>query len=321
MQGDLDAAEDVAPLLDDARVDIRRLAARVAFRLKAPVMASQLARAFAHDEDAEVHRWTALALVRLTGEGPARPVVEGLVTTGAPDERVAAALALAENGDSRGEAELVARWNAAFVPETKTPGELDEARALLAVFSTRKTKAAVPGLIKALDDVRLRPHVIEALGAIGDPRAREPLLAHFAVERYIHLRPLEARTLLALGARGELLAPLARFAGVPEPMPEALEIAKEAGLLPAGKTVRLTTSGPARLLVQSSEEPTGRIDGTAFSGPARTGKDTWIVDVGPLEAGAHEVETPADNFWLVPLAEEIPPPAPKAWDAGAEAPL
>lgn len=324
MQGDLDAAEDVAPLLDDARVDIRRLAARVAFRLKAPVMKSQLARSFAHDEDAEVHRWTALALVRLGEDGGAKAVVEAALT-GTPEERVAAALALAEQGDARGEGELVARWNAAFVPDTKTPGELDEARALLAVFGTMKTKAAVPGLIKSLEDVRLRPHVVTALAAIGDPRAKEPLAATFANERYVHLRAPEARALLALGAKQELLAPLKRFAGLADPMPEALDIAREAGLLvPAngGTTkadaVSFPVAGPARVLIQATGEPSGGHIGTGtLPAASRVAPDLWVVDVGMLEAGTYPIMTGGQARWLVPKSEEIPPPAPKAWDAGA----
>jgi HEAT repeat protein len=43
--------------------------------------------------------------------------------------------------------------------------------------------------------------VADALGALGDERARAPLLALFADEPYVTTRPHEARALLALGAR------------------------------------------------------------------------------------------------------------------------
>lgn len=330
LQGDLDAAEDVAPLLDDSRVDIRRLAARCGFRLKAPVMQSGLQRSLAHDEDAEVRRWSALALARM-GDRAGRAVTESLLATeGGPptEERVAAALALGEHGDPRGEAELVARWTAAFDPESETPGEVDEARALLDVFARLKSKPAVPGLLRSLEDLRLRSFIIETLGAIGDPRAKEPLAMIFANERYVHLRPLEARALLAVGGgKGELLAPLTRFAGVPEPMPEALEIMRQAKLLtPANggaegpvKSLRLGKSGPARLFVQAAAEPV--VSRPGFSRPSPVpgapGKEgLWTLEIAHLDAGDVELECEAEAVWLVPRAEEIPPPAPKAWDGG-----
>ena len=169
LQGDRDAAEDVATLLDDARVDIRRLAARCAFKLAAPEMKAQLARAESHDDDTEVRRWSSLALLRL-GEGVApkserlEAVVDGVLRRGTnPDEKLAAALALAEHGDPRGEAELVARWSTTFVPGAPDAGELDDARAILSAFAALRSKSAVPLLVRSLEDVRLRPHVVAAL--------------------------------------------------------------------------------------------------------------------------------------------------------------
>ena len=339
LQGDLDAAEDVAPLLDDSRVDIRRLAARCGFRLKARGMQSGLQRSLVHDEDPEVRTWSALALSRM-GDPLGKTVTEGILATpdAAPnasaEERVAAALALGEHGDARGEGELVARWTSAFEPGAHAPGEVDEARALLAVFAGLKTRAAVPGLLRTLDDLRLRPFIVETLGAIGDPRAREPLAALLANERYVHLRPLEARALLALGARNELVAPLTRFAGVPEPMPDALEIMRQAKLLtpanggadgPVLRSLHLGRSGPARLLAQSRTEPTvtlatGRDDADPprFSAPAAVpGKEgLWVIEVAHLAAGDIELKTSAEAVWLVPRSEEIPPPPPQAWDGG-----
>ena len=97
LQGDRDAAEDVATLFDDARVDIRREAARCAFRLKAPVMAPQLRRALAKDEDAEVRKWSGLALARLGGPGAGTGTAEaggadGLLHDPSAPLRYAAAL-------------------------------------------------------------------------------------------------------------------------------------------------------------------------------------------------------------------------------------
>src|SRR5262249_44231515 len=156
-------------------------------------------RAEAHDDDAEVRRWSSLALLRLgKGFGPdhagaastrADMIVDAVLRKAArPDEKYAAALAVAEHGDARGEAELIARWSATFLAEAAVRGELDEAREMLAAFAALHSRNAVPLLVHSLDDVRLRPHIVETLAEIGDLRAKEPLLRVFAEERYVHVR-------------------------------------------------------------------------------------------------------------------------------------
>lgn len=348
LQGDLDAAEDVAPLLDDARVDIRRLAARCGFALKSPQMASSLRRAVEHDEDLEVRRFASLALARMDArpdaENTKAPSVDGLLRANEADVRVAAALTLAESGDGRGEGELVLRWTAAFAEGTRTPGEIGEARELLAAFGKLRSKAAVPALVRSLDDVRLRPHIVEALGNIGDPRAKEPLVQLLSNERYVHLRPLEARVLFGLGARKELAAPLMRFAGTPEPMVEAIAIAADARLLTADRggkdwppsgvlpasfdaTVRLGAAGPCRLLVLASDDHatiTATIDGLGLDAASSTsGTALHVFEVGSRPAGDARLSLGSSRgiraAWLVPRAAEIPPPPPKAWEPSTAA--
>ncbi|HVJ89484.1 MAG TPA: sulfatase-like hydrolase/transferase [Labilithrix sp.] len=357
LQGDRDAAEDVAPLLDDARVDIRRLAARCAFKLKAPELAAQLERAESHDDDAEVRRWSSLSLLRLGhGYSPVRAgglsradaVVDAILRRGTSgDETYAAALAIAEHGDPRGEAELIAHWIATFSPDARVPGELDEARELLSALSLIRSKNAVPVLVRSLEDVRLRPHVVGALGAIGDLRAKEPLLRVFAEERYLHLRPLEARTLLKLGAREKLMPALTRFAGTPEPLTEAIEVARDAKQLspnrggwaaphgldavsaraPEALSVKLRVAKPglSRLLVLGvAVEPpplTGSIGGAPFAQDRPTVGRVYVVEVGELVSRNVELKLTLPGgvaaAWLVPRADEVPPPPPRAWDAGA----
>jgi hypothetical protein len=334
LQGDRDAAEDVAALLDDARVDIRREAARCAFRLRAPARTAQLRRALAKDEDGDVKRWSALALVRL-GAGEST-VAAGVLRDGEPRFRLAAALALAEQEDGRGEAELVARWEAGFVPGAREPGELDEAREILAAFSKIRARTAVTGLVRSLEDVRLRPFVVDALGEIGDAKAQGPLLATFAVERYVDVRPKEARALARLGAREVLLAPLRRFAGVPEPMLEAIDIARDAGLLVAANggwkapatppwhvdvevAVAGGVDGAARLLVASTAGEgavAGRVDGA----PIKLSQHgtVWTAElaaVGPKSRIELSNTSGIAALWMVRRAEEIPPPAPREWQA------
>jgi hypothetical protein len=81
-------------------------------------------------------------------------------------------------------------------------------------------------LVSALEDVRARPYVADALGALGDTRARAPLLATFAGEPYVTTRPHEARALLALGASAK-----AWPAGTPEASVTLAVPAGEARLL------------------------------------------------------------------------------------------
>lgn len=331
LQGSRDAAEEVASLLDDARAEIRRDAARCALRLRANEIAPQLRRAAARDEDARVRDLAALALARI---GEPTTAAEALLHGGDPELRVAAALVLAERGDARGEGELVARWTAAFVPGARQPGELEEARELLAALAKIRAKTAVPALVRSLEDVRLRPYVVDALGAIGDARAKEPLLETFASERYLNVRSSEAKALVALGAKEELRAPLARFAGVPEPMTDALAIAESAGLLTAkngGWSAPTATAevmaevraapGRSRLLVRT--EGPGTLSGTVDDRPivAAPSGDLWIAEIedvrGPKARLSLAHATGIRAAWLVPRAAEIPPPPPEDWDAGA----
>jgi arylsulfatase A-like enzyme len=369
LQGDREAAEDVAALFDDARVDIRREAARCAFRLKAPVMAPSLRRALAKDEDAEVKKWSALALVRLgAGErdgdggsgGGERPgtatamneMAAAILRDPSAVLRLAAALVLAERGDARGEGEIVARWEGAFVPGVKEPGELDEARELLAALSTVHAKTAAPTLARSLEDVRLRPYVAETLGELGDPRAVAPLLATFARERYVDARPKEARALVRLGVKDALLPPLSRFAGVPDAMTEGLEIARDAGLLvPAHGGWRAPGAAPsvwhadvevavapavlpgpggARLLVLGAGEGGAGAEAGAMEAGAVTAKvdglpvrlvqhgAVWsaeLPEVGPRARIEASSTSGIAALWLVRRADEIPPPAPREWQA------
>lgn len=349
LQGDVDAAEEVAALLDDARVDIRRLAARCAFELEAQEMTVQLERAEARDDDDEVRRWSSLALLRLGhgfGSSTARldAVVENVLRKGANgEEKYAAALALAEHGDARGESELIARWSSTFVPGARASGELEDARDILGAFATLRSKTAVPLLVRSLEDVRLRPYVLETLARIGDFRAKEPLLRIFAEERYVHLRALEARTLVKLGAREKLIPPLARFAGTPEPLLDAVAIARDVKQLTPenggwvareGKgherppesisvTVRLPKPGPTRILVLGAEGAgplSGSIDGVAIDDADANPGNVFILE-GEAASRQVQLELAAPGgitaLWAVPRAAEIPPPPPQAWDGGA----
>src|SRR5262249_30892873 len=148
------------------------------------------------------------------------------------------------------------------------------------------------------------PTIADALGAVRDDSARAPLLELFAHERYETALPHEARALVALGAGPDLLPLLARFAGRPEPMVDAIAIAREARLLAPDRggieveratgdlDVRLAAPGPSadagggapdapaaaglRLLVLSAGEG-GELTGTLEAQPVGPG-----IEAGPV---------------------------------------
>lgn len=304
-------------------------------------MLPQLRRALLKDEDGDVKRWSAVAIARL-GPDPetdavGAPITDAMLREPSVPLRVAAALAFAEHGDARGEGELLARWEAAFVPAAKTPGELEEARELLAALAKVRARSAAPVLVRSLADVRLRPFVVETLGEIGDPRAQPALLATFTTERYVDVRPKEARALVKVGARDVLLAPLRRFAGVPDPMVEALEVARAAGLLttanggwrPPPKSevapgtvdarVDVEGSGPARILVAGAADGgiAALVDGAKVPlvqrGPIRVAE---LPNAGPKVRVVLSSTAGIHAFWVVRRAPEIPPPPPREWQAG-----
>jgi arylsulfatase A-like enzyme len=241
LAGDGDAALDVAALLDDADVTIRRKAAEVLFELGRGDAAAQLRLALVRDEDDEARRWCALALTRL-GEGA--PKVKDLLQDPDPKWRRLAALALAESGDDRGVDVLIAWWREAWplVPEptpanpyprkpTPIPIAFEREREIAAALGKVRAKSAVGALLSALDDVRLRPHLARALAAIGDEVARPALAEQLRGERYQLARVAITEALVKLGAGPELRTPLVRFLGMPDPLPDGLRFAQQAKVL------------------------------------------------------------------------------------------
>ncbi len=206
MQGDADSALDVAALLDDADVVMRRKAAQVLFELDAPAALPGVERAFARDEDADVRRWSALSLVRM-GD-PVPPLAESLLHDNQVTWRRPAALAIAERGGTGACDELAAWWGE--IAPASGPGRADgepsqlstdllHARQLLDATVKGHCRAAVGPLLRALGDVRARPYVADALGALGDPRAKPALSELLRDESNLTNRQHEANALRALG--------------------------------------------------------------------------------------------------------------------------
>ncbi len=219
--GDGDAAMEIAELLDDADVQIRQKAAETLLQLQHPETAASLRLALDRDEDDTVRRLAALTLTRL-GQG-ASLTMELLQDADARWRRWAA-LTLAESGDDRGENELIAWWMS---------GErsFEESTAILGAFGKIRSRMAVGPLLSALNDVRLRPHIARTLALIGDDAARGRLAQALGKEPYQTARVALAEALVSLGADNELVVPLRRWLGVPDPLQGGLGMAAQAGIL------------------------------------------------------------------------------------------
>jgi hypothetical protein len=220
--GDGDAADEIAGLLDDADVAIRRKSAEILFELRRPSTRDALALALGRDEDPSVKAWSALALTRL---GNGAPLVYDLLTSPDRNWRRFAALALAETGDKRGATELIDWWR------DEKARSYTRSRELLLAFGKIRCRDAIIPLTKNLDDVRLRPVIASALADIGDEAARGPLIQALASERYQTARVALAEALVRLKAKEELASPLSRFLGVPDPLPGGLGFALRSGIL------------------------------------------------------------------------------------------
>jgi arylsulfatase A-like enzyme/HEAT repeat protein len=220
--GDEDALGEVSELLDDADVEVRRKAAEVLFRAKRQDTAPALQLAVQREEDPEVRNYAGLALQRL-GQGAGLTVE--LLRSDDLVWRRRAALALAEQGDPRGVDVLIDWW---MHPDDR---DHETSLDLLGALGRVKAKEAVGPLTRSLPDVRLRPGIAQALARIGVEDARGPLARALANEPYQGTRTILAEALVELGADTELVMPLRRWLGVPDPMLGGLTLAARAEIL------------------------------------------------------------------------------------------
>jgi hypothetical protein len=311
LAGDVDAAVEVAGLLDDVDVQIRRKAAEALFELRRGEAAPHLRRALQRDEDEDVRRWAAVGLTRL-GEGA--PLAIDLLDDADLGWRRLAALALAEAGNDRGEAVLLSWWRSAYPEDPRDAKEripFDRAREIAAALGRIRSEAAVLPLGWGLSDVRLRSHVARALAEIGEKAARPALAKALADERYQDSRVALAEALVSLGGRYELRDPLVRFLGVPDPLPGGLALAERADILafvggPRERELRrlreFATSGVTiGLLVPKTKHASG--EGLRVICRARSDVDGEIrfgLADHPLGDGSRQQRVPKHAMRLVP---------------------
>ncbi|HEY2510195.1 MAG TPA: sulfatase-like hydrolase/transferase, partial [Polyangiaceae bacterium] len=268
--GDVEAAADVATLLDDVNAAVRVKAAEVSYDLHAQDVVPAMRRAAAGDagaEDDPVRRWCSLALVRM-GE-PANAQALALLRDPDPPWRRAAALAFAERGDGRGAADLAAWWSDSW-DEHQNATRLPFVRAteILAALAKIRARAAVAPLVRSLADVRLRPFVADALATVGDPSAREPLGRTLASEPQVTTRAREARALLALG--GASWTPRGDAGAAPTAVDVDLDLPKRDPNASGLRLIALTANDAPCEVHTSNSDPapsTDLLDAHAFDLP------------------------------------------------------
>ena len=222
ISGDGDAVEEIAALLDDADLSIRRKAAELLFELRRPEAKAALRLALSRDEDEVVKRYAALSLTRL-GEGA--PLTFELEKSSDLEVRRLAALVLAEVGDGRGEKTLIGWW---LDPAARN---FDRSRQIAAALGQIRSKDAVWPLVQSLDDVRLRPYLADALAHIGGELSQGSLLKALASERSQSTRVALVNALVTLKTEEALAPPLVRFMGVPDPLLNGLQAATQTKIL------------------------------------------------------------------------------------------
>jgi arylsulfatase A-like enzyme len=222
ISGDGDAVDEIAALLDDADLSIRREAAELLLELKRPEAEPALRLALGRDEDPVVRNYAALALTRL-GEGA--PLTFELEKSPDLNLRRLAALVLAETGDARGEKTLIAWW------QDSSARNFERSRQIAAALGNVRSKDAVWPLVQSLDDVRLRPYLADALARIGGELGQGALLKALSDERSQSTRVALVEALVTLKTDAALAPPLVRFLGVPDPLSNGLEATERAKIL------------------------------------------------------------------------------------------
>jgi arylsulfatase A-like enzyme/HEAT repeat protein len=208
--GDLLAANDLAALMvSGAPLAQRREAAQLLVGLPPRRETAEALAHAASDPDAALAAWAAVGAVRL-GDVPARAHVRTLVaddaraaeraagTAAAGPLRVRAALALATIGDPAG------------VPVLGDALDHCEdvllCRLIILSLGKLRDARAVPALLKHLPEVQNRREMVDALGDIADPTAKQALIERLRGDEYVPVRVQAAAALAKIGDRSAMSA-------------------------------------------------------------------------------------------------------------------
>jgi arylsulfatase A-like enzyme/HEAT repeat protein len=318
--GDVGAVPELQRLLGDGDVAVRREAARLLLQLRAPVARQALTQALG-DADVEVRRAAQAGAAPLVPA--ARAAAKGLLADEqAPaDARLWAAIGLADANDPAG-VPLLARAVASSCQiiadgsnaDGRCVGQIDPilARDVVLLLGQLKDRRAVPALLEARGNVRLRKEVVQALGEIGDPRVATPLWRELLVEPRIEVRGEIARALGKLGDRTAVPA-LARAFGRETEASVARELflalcalkgVSAGGAQAADLTRRPPAASVAVALVPPRGEPAGRFDlWVKVTAAARARLSLRVGErvVGQVEVG------PAEQVVSAPLPADAMP--------------
>jgi HEAT repeat protein len=179
-------------MISDAPIATRREAAQLLVALPArKETASFLAQATT-DRDPTVADWAAVGAVRL-GDTRSRARVRAVLDNAGAGRplRIRAALALAQVGDATG----VPVMNDAL-------DHCDDVllcRLIIINLGRVRDRRAVPALLAHLPEVQNRREMVDALGDIGDPAARDALVVRLGSDEYVPVRVQAARALAKIG--------------------------------------------------------------------------------------------------------------------------
>lgn len=340
--GDRAVAPELIPLLDSPRAEVRASAARFLGRLGHADARARLESLASGDPDAAARAEAAIAATSL---GSDATVEATIALASIDDERgLFAGLALASRGNAAGAERL-----AGCVGDARRDEVLR--RECVVAIGTSSAVAAIPSLVAALDDVRLRTDVATVLGRLGDRSVAAAIYGRLEEERYVPPRLALAEALFRLGDR-RFEAATKRYLGMASGMPGGVGLLLDAGRLtrPSGRGGDLRGAAIDGFRCESS----GCVAGPNASLPVTaTGSSRVVVRVvagpdalvrigdqtfGPLPEGASELSVagPTDGsralrvrvdgdvrfvaYVVVASTSEIPPPAPVPWDGGVPAP-
>jgi arylsulfatase A-like enzyme/HEAT repeat protein len=222
--GDLLAASDLAALMTSrAPAAQRREAAQLLVGLPPRKETAAALSQAAADPDRTIADWAAVGAVRL-GDPEVQARVKQIVADpgSAGMLRVRAALALATAGDPTGVPVLA-----------ESLDQCDDVllcRLIILSFGKLRDRRAVPALLKHLPEVQNRREMVDALGDIGDPSARDALLQRLASDGYVPVRVQAARALakIARATGDRTVLPMLESAARHDTEPTVVAAAREA---------------------------------------------------------------------------------------------